>query len=66
MRLQAVLSHPIPEHQDALKLAQEVLDAELWASHQKKLKFAHGEFSLYYCRFLPIISHLIARLLSRV
>ncbi|KAG1784904.1 uncharacterized protein HD556DRAFT_1451290 [Suillus plorans] len=30
MRLQAVLSHPIPEHGDALQLAQEVLDAELW------------------------------------
>ncbi|KAG2738677.1 hypothetical protein P692DRAFT_20882380 [Suillus brevipes Sb2] len=55
MRLQAVLSHPIPEHQDALKLAQEVLDAELWASHQKKLKFAHGYFPEYnpqMCRLL--------------
>ncbi|KAG1885861.1 uncharacterized protein F5891DRAFT_1201527 [Suillus fuscotomentosus] len=51
----SVLSHPIPEHQDALKLAQEVLDAELWASHQKKLKFVHGYFPEYnpqMCRLL--------------
>ncbi|KAG0705984.1 hypothetical protein DFH29DRAFT_872717 [Suillus ampliporus] len=33
MRLQAILTHPIPEHQDAVQLAQEVLDAELWSSH---------------------------------
>ncbi|KAG1831472.1 hypothetical protein EV424DRAFT_1534154 [Suillus variegatus] len=38
MHLQAVLSHPIPEHGDALQLAQEVLDAELWRYHEKKIK----------------------------
>ncbi|KAG0692169.1 hypothetical protein DFH29DRAFT_882932, partial [Suillus ampliporus] len=54
-----------PEHQDAMQLAQEVLDAKLWVCHQKKLKFENGKFSLY-CRFLPVISCLIARLLSGV
>ncbi|KAG1905435.1 uncharacterized protein F5891DRAFT_976368 [Suillus fuscotomentosus] len=38
MHLQAVLMHPIPDHQDALQLAQEVLDAELWMYHEKKIK----------------------------
>ncbi|KAG1886155.1 hypothetical protein F4604DRAFT_1675814 [Suillus subluteus] len=53
------------EHQDAMQLAQEVLNAELWVCHQKKLKFENGKFSLY-CHFLTVISRLIARLLSRV
>ncbi|KAG0692178.1 hypothetical protein DFH29DRAFT_882916 [Suillus ampliporus] len=33
MQLQAILTHPIPEHQDAMQLAQEVLDAKLWSSY---------------------------------
>ncbi|KAG1842139.1 hypothetical protein F4604DRAFT_1939011 [Suillus subluteus] len=55
MRLQAILTHPIPEHQDAVRLAQEVLDAELWVCHQKKLKFENGyfpEYSPQMCRLL--------------
>ncbi|KAG1837826.1 hypothetical protein C8R48DRAFT_782588 [Suillus tomentosus] len=55
MRLQAVLTHPIPEHKDAVQLAQEVLDAELWVCHQKKLKFEDGYFPAYspqMCRLL--------------
>ncbi|KAG1893325.1 uncharacterized protein F5891DRAFT_1196556 [Suillus fuscotomentosus] len=47
MRLQAVLTHPIPEHQDAMQLVQEVLDAKLWVCHQKKLKFEDGYFPAY-------------------
>ncbi|KAG1827697.1 hypothetical protein EV424DRAFT_1345368 [Suillus variegatus] len=47
MRLQAVLSHPIPEHGDALQLAQEVLDAELWRYHEKKIKMDRGYFPQY-------------------
>ncbi|KAG0708252.1 hypothetical protein DFH29DRAFT_871153 [Suillus ampliporus] len=35
MCLQAVLTHPIPDHQDALQLAQDVFDAELWVYHEK-------------------------------
>ncbi|KAG2111823.1 hypothetical protein DEU56DRAFT_762107 [Suillus clintonianus] len=55
MRLQAILTHPIPKHQDAVQLAQEVLDAELWLCHQKKLKFENGyfpEYSPQMCRLL--------------
>ncbi|KAG1727266.1 uncharacterized protein EDB91DRAFT_1086469 [Suillus paluster] len=38
MWLQAVLSHPLPAHQDVVSLAQEVLDTILWTYHIKKLK----------------------------
>ncbi|KAG1891286.1 hypothetical protein F4604DRAFT_1673178 [Suillus subluteus] len=38
MHLQAVLTHPVPEHADALQLTQEVLDAELWRYHEKEIK----------------------------
>ncbi|KAG1803225.1 uncharacterized protein BJ212DRAFT_1487091 [Suillus subaureus] len=38
MQLQAVLSYPLPVHQDAVLLAQEVLDAILWTYHMRKLK----------------------------
>ncbi|KAG1848321.1 hypothetical protein DFJ58DRAFT_842963 [Suillus subalutaceus] len=37
MRLQAVLTHPIPEHSDAVELAREVLDVVLWKYHSKKI-----------------------------
>jgi hypothetical protein len=43
MRLQAVLTHPVPELGDALQLAQEVLDAELWRYHEKKIKMDKGK-----------------------
>ncbi|KAG1883694.1 hypothetical protein F4604DRAFT_1677434 [Suillus subluteus] len=38
MCLQAVLTYPVPEHRDALQLAQEVIDAELWIYHKNKIK----------------------------
>jgi hypothetical protein len=44
MRLQAVLTHPIPEHQQALLLAREVLDAVLWSYHSKKIKMENSTF----------------------
>ncbi|KAG2095264.1 uncharacterized protein F5147DRAFT_656915 [Suillus discolor] len=47
MRLQAVLTHPIPDHREALQLAQEVLDAELWMYHKKKIKLDNGYFPQY-------------------
>ncbi|KAG1761538.1 hypothetical protein EV702DRAFT_1207149 [Suillus placidus] len=40
-------------HLDAVQLAQEVLDTELWVSHQKKLKFENcyfPEYSPHMCR----------------
>jgi hypothetical protein len=43
MCLQAVLTHPIPDHREALQLAQEVLDAELWMYHKKKIKLDNGK-----------------------
>ncbi|KAG1854256.1 hypothetical protein F4604DRAFT_1686099 [Suillus subluteus] len=55
MQLQAVLTHPIPEYQDAVQLVQEVLDAKLWVCHQKKLKFENGffpEYCLQICQLL--------------
>ncbi|KAG2739094.1 hypothetical protein P692DRAFT_20756717, partial [Suillus brevipes Sb2] len=55
MRSQAVLSHPIPESQDALSLAREVLDAVLWIYHEKKNKLERGYFPEYdidMCRLL--------------
>ena len=38
MRLQAVLSHPVPEHHNATQLARDVLDTVLWQYHSKKIK----------------------------
>ncbi|KAG0699345.1 hypothetical protein DFH29DRAFT_877341 [Suillus ampliporus] len=38
MHLQAVLTHPVPEHSDAVGLAQEVLDAVLWKYHSKDIR----------------------------
>ncbi|KAG1790049.1 uncharacterized protein HD556DRAFT_1446402 [Suillus plorans] len=43
MHLQAVLTHPIPEHRDAVGLAWEVLDAELWKYHSKKIRLDNGK-----------------------
>jgi hypothetical protein len=43
MRLQAVLTHPIPEHVDAVGLAREVLDAELWRYHSKRIMLENGK-----------------------
>ncbi|KAG1853681.1 hypothetical protein F4604DRAFT_1933107 [Suillus subluteus] len=47
MCLQAVLTHPIPEHQHALQLAREVLDAVLWSYHSKKIKMENSYFPQY-------------------
>ncbi|KAG1768591.1 hypothetical protein EV702DRAFT_1203219 [Suillus placidus] len=47
MCLQAVLTHPIPEHQDAVQLTREVLDAVLWKYHSKKIKMENGYFPEY-------------------
>ncbi|KAG0702893.1 hypothetical protein DFH29DRAFT_998982 [Suillus ampliporus] len=47
MCLQAVLTHPVPEHSDAQKLAREVLDAVLWTYHSKKIKLEKGYFLEY-------------------
>ncbi|KAG2158269.1 uncharacterized protein EDB93DRAFT_1246123 [Suillus bovinus] len=47
MRLQAVLTHPVPKHQDVLQLAREVLDAVLWSYHSKKIKMENGYFLQY-------------------
>ncbi|KAG1895087.1 uncharacterized protein F5891DRAFT_984538 [Suillus fuscotomentosus] len=47
MCLQAVLTHPIPDHREALQLAQEVFDAELWMYHEKKIKLDNGYFPQY-------------------
>ncbi|KAG1901599.1 uncharacterized protein F5891DRAFT_1187470 [Suillus fuscotomentosus] len=55
MQLQAVLTHPIPEHKDAVQLAQEVLDAELWVCHQKKLKFEDGYFPAYSLQMCQLL-----------
>ncbi|KAG1817643.1 uncharacterized protein BJ212DRAFT_1299172 [Suillus subaureus] len=38
MQLQAVLATPVPESQEALNLAREVLDTVLWTYHEKKIK----------------------------
>ncbi|KAG1798229.1 uncharacterized protein HD556DRAFT_1306256 [Suillus plorans] len=55
MRLQAVLTHPIPDHGDALQLAQEVLDAELWVYHEKKIKLDNGYFPQYTTQMLRLL-----------
>ncbi|KAG1814587.1 uncharacterized protein BJ212DRAFT_1300406 [Suillus subaureus] len=38
MWFQAVLAYPIPESQEALNLAREVLDTVLWTYHKKNIK----------------------------
>lgn len=43
MRLQAILLHPLPVHQEAVILAQEVLGAVLWTYHTKKVKLDNGK-----------------------
>ncbi|KAG1727088.1 uncharacterized protein EDB91DRAFT_1254057 [Suillus paluster] len=47
MWLQGVLLHPLPAHQDAVSLVQEVLDTILWTYHIKKLKLDNGYFPEY-------------------
>ncbi|KAG1847305.1 hypothetical protein DFJ58DRAFT_730185 [Suillus subalutaceus] len=47
MCLQAVLTHPVPEHQHVLQLAREVLDAVLWSYHSKKIKMENSYFPQY-------------------
>ncbi|KAG2055950.1 hypothetical protein BDR06DRAFT_1006423 [Suillus hirtellus] len=55
MRLQAVLTHPVPELGDALQLAQEVLDAELWRYHKKKIKMDKGYFLEYKAQMSRVL-----------
>ncbi|KAG2744751.1 hypothetical protein P692DRAFT_20744111 [Suillus brevipes Sb2] len=55
MRLQAVLMHPIPEHVDAVGLAWEVLDAELWKYHSKRIILENG----YFPEYREQMSHLL-------
>ncbi|KAG2119476.1 uncharacterized protein F5147DRAFT_766966 [Suillus discolor] len=55
MHLQAVLTHPVPEHGDALQLAQEVLDAELWRYHEKKIKMDKGYFPKYKAQMSRVL-----------
>ncbi|KAG2103460.1 uncharacterized protein F5147DRAFT_776003 [Suillus discolor] len=55
MCLQAVLTHPVPEHGDALQLAQEVLDAELWRYHEKKIKMDKGYFLEYKAQMSRVL-----------
>ncbi|KAG1824989.1 hypothetical protein EV424DRAFT_1538062 [Suillus variegatus] len=55
MRLQAVLATPVPESQEALNLAREVLDTVLWTYHEKKIKLERGyfpEYSTQMCQLL--------------
>ncbi|KAG1844287.1 hypothetical protein C8R48DRAFT_780343 [Suillus tomentosus] len=47
MHLQAIPMHPVPEHRDALQLAQEVIDTELWIYHEKKIKLENSYFLQY-------------------
>ncbi|KAG2115449.1 hypothetical protein DEU56DRAFT_919419 [Suillus clintonianus] len=56
MRLQAVLTHPIPEHRDVVALAQEVLDAELWKYHSKKIRSENGYFPEYHDQMSRFLS----------
>ncbi|KAG1894783.1 uncharacterized protein F5891DRAFT_1194938 [Suillus fuscotomentosus] len=55
MCLQAVLTHPVPELGDALQLAQEVLDAELWRYHEKKIKMDKGYFPEYKAQMSRVL-----------
>ncbi|KAG2116193.1 hypothetical protein BD769DRAFT_1391082 [Suillus cothurnatus] len=55
MQLQAVLAHLIPESQDTLNLAQEVLDAVLWTYHEKKNKLKRGYFPEYNTELKKVI-----------
>jgi hypothetical protein len=43
MRLQAILTHPIPENRDALEIAREVLDTMLWQYRSNKIKMEKGK-----------------------
>ncbi|KAG2058766.1 hypothetical protein BDR06DRAFT_968272 [Suillus hirtellus] len=47
MQLQAILAYPIPESQEALNLAREVLDKMLWTYHKEKIKLERGYFPQY-------------------
>ncbi|KAG1754088.1 hypothetical protein EDD22DRAFT_957480 [Suillus occidentalis] len=47
MQLQAILLHPLPVHQEAVILAQEVLGAVLWTYHMKEVKLDNGYFPEY-------------------
>jgi hypothetical protein len=53
MRLQAVLTHPVPEHADAVGLAREVLDAVLWKYHLKDIRLEKGK-SLRTARVIAV------------
>ncbi|KAG2054213.1 hypothetical protein BDR06DRAFT_1007888 [Suillus hirtellus] len=55
MRLQAVLTHPVPELRDTLQLAQEVLDTELWRYHEKKIKMDKGYFPEYKAQMSRVL-----------
>ncbi|KAG1857528.1 hypothetical protein C8R48DRAFT_775460 [Suillus tomentosus] len=55
MHLQAVLTHPVPELGDALQLTQEVLDAELWRYHKKKIKMDKGYFPEYKAQMSRVL-----------
>ncbi|KAG1839244.1 hypothetical protein F4604DRAFT_1940881 [Suillus subluteus] len=55
IHLQAVLTHPVPEHADALQLTQEVLDAELWRYHEKKIKMDKGYFPEYKAQMSQVL-----------
>ncbi|KAG1849726.1 hypothetical protein F4604DRAFT_1934744 [Suillus subluteus] len=55
MWLRAVLSHPVPVHQDVVLLAQEVLDTVLWTYHTKELKLDNGYFPEYKTLMLRLL-----------
>ncbi|KAG0693230.1 hypothetical protein DFH29DRAFT_881617 [Suillus ampliporus] len=55
MCLQAVLTHPIPQHRDALQLAQEVLNAELWVYHENQIKLDKGYFLQYVAQMSRLL-----------
>ncbi|KAG2353751.1 hypothetical protein BDR07DRAFT_1495722 [Suillus spraguei] len=59
MHLQAVLMHPVLEHQDALQLAQEVINAELWVYHKNKIKLDNGYFPQYQTQMVQLIKGVI-------
>ncbi|KAG1828237.1 hypothetical protein EV424DRAFT_1344946 [Suillus variegatus] len=55
MHLQAILTHPVPEHQDALQLAQEVINTELWIYHEKKIKLDNSYFLQYQIQMAQLL-----------
>ncbi|KAG2101099.1 uncharacterized protein F5147DRAFT_776826 [Suillus discolor] len=55
MCLQAILMHPVPEHRDALQLAHEVIDTELWIYHEKKIKLDNGYFPQYQTQMVRLL-----------